>query len=942
MLAGRRQARIEDLFELIRALDPTGVRLGTCERTETDALASRLQSLLIERFGVALVVEADEVEAGVISLRHRTCHTDACRAALSGLSPAAQAWVRVQREIAAQQRRLAAAEAAGDWFAVRALADELAAKTSDGERDALLARRDAARGHIRAHWLEDLVVGPEAATDLHDLPTYSSLDQNTPVHGDGQAVVFAEACDDRLFVRVLDLGDPALSRAATIRMPEPQGHVGVHVVGDAILVTVSDHLLRLDLHTLEPQAWHSYAAILGDDFDWVIPLLAPGGRQLWLYHGRTTDRWDVAVVDVERWTRTRSQVVAARVVALRGTPVPLFFAITETHDILLLDDQGTRRWTGPRPGVVRAVATDPAGRGLVVLFVRRRRAAEGGGESLLATVLDTDGHWGPEFDLGVVKSHTLVTAATALAHGCSFIATDPLDEPGSLIALAAVGDGLGELWRTPIGGDAVLLQDEAGQHVILTGDEPTPRALDRWPPQVDAAAALPEVPCDERFPSCAWTSERVGDRVHGCMAVFSTLPDQHAEACFMAAMDRPLDRDGLIALHVCARVCALEAHTWRRLQQEHRDDPVVVMLAAEQLMEAGDFAAAHAQLAPIDRDRAGAPVAQHIAHLLATCHLRLGRARAALRELRRAQALDAGACELGPLVQVVEALVAPLDAAGDPARPGYEFVLRLRRADAALLRGDFESARAELDVTAVWRTRVEQAWARLAAAYLVLERDDAWFLFRKRRVLARFLADQPAGRETPRYLGRLTWPAARIDKVAHAASWRLDGCPEQTVPFRRRPRRRFPLAFLHGFLSFIPLTAVPGGAGPGAVLDDFALQELLRANADDLLVDAAMALTSTVPARLCGLVLDPGLSVAPPFRAAVEQVLGRQPAGRETALLVTVDVVARLLSRWPHLLDAWSDYHTESQSTDSLTMLAIGQHGVCLHRAGLPGKRTRR
>lgn len=99
VLAGRRPARIDELFELIHAVNPTDRRVDEGERAAAYAVKARLQSVLIERFGEFLVVDAADGAAGVVGLRHRTYAKDACHAVLRELSGPAQAWVRLQRDL---------------------------------------------------------------------------------------------------------------------------------------------------------------------------------------------------------------------------------------------------------------------------------------------------------------------------------------------------------------------------------------------------------------------------------------------------------------------------------------------------------------------------------------------------------------------------------------------------------------------------------------------------------------------------------------------------------------------------------------------------------------------------------------------------------------------------------------------------------------------------
>lgn len=95
VLAGRLAIGVEDLFELIHAINPTGRELA--ERAEREAYErkSGLQSLLIERFGeqLTIAIVAGETD-DVVAIRHRTYGRDACHALRSKLSPRARAWIQ--------------------------------------------------------------------------------------------------------------------------------------------------------------------------------------------------------------------------------------------------------------------------------------------------------------------------------------------------------------------------------------------------------------------------------------------------------------------------------------------------------------------------------------------------------------------------------------------------------------------------------------------------------------------------------------------------------------------------------------------------------------------------------------------------------------------------------------------------------------------------------
>ncbi len=91
ILTGRIAATAGRLIELIHAINPKSPR-----DEAKYAQKSRLQSLLIEQHGDALLVELDHSSEEIIGLRHRYLGRDACHARISQLEPDAQVWVRKQ------------------------------------------------------------------------------------------------------------------------------------------------------------------------------------------------------------------------------------------------------------------------------------------------------------------------------------------------------------------------------------------------------------------------------------------------------------------------------------------------------------------------------------------------------------------------------------------------------------------------------------------------------------------------------------------------------------------------------------------------------------------------------------------------------------------------------------------------------------------------------
>ncbi len=101
VLAGRAEVGVEDLFELIHAVNPTRRRLPKEERSERYALKSRLQSLLIRRFGDEHLAVEPTGHANVVLIEHRSGVRHACHTLLSKLDDGARAWAEREIELGA-------------------------------------------------------------------------------------------------------------------------------------------------------------------------------------------------------------------------------------------------------------------------------------------------------------------------------------------------------------------------------------------------------------------------------------------------------------------------------------------------------------------------------------------------------------------------------------------------------------------------------------------------------------------------------------------------------------------------------------------------------------------------------------------------------------------------------------------------------------------------
>ncbi len=94
VLAGRVRPSARALMDLVHALNPTGRGLPPREEQRRYALKSRIQSVLIERFGAELHIAPVHAELGVVAIAHRHSGADACHAVIGSLDDAARSFVQ--------------------------------------------------------------------------------------------------------------------------------------------------------------------------------------------------------------------------------------------------------------------------------------------------------------------------------------------------------------------------------------------------------------------------------------------------------------------------------------------------------------------------------------------------------------------------------------------------------------------------------------------------------------------------------------------------------------------------------------------------------------------------------------------------------------------------------------------------------------------------------
>lgn len=103
-LGGKRSPSARHLMDLIHKVNPTGGEFPGQTTSARYALKARLQSLLIRHCPEDLRVAPVPSQEGVVGLEHRWMNADACHAVIAELDDDARAWVRLQVDLAGQDR----------------------------------------------------------------------------------------------------------------------------------------------------------------------------------------------------------------------------------------------------------------------------------------------------------------------------------------------------------------------------------------------------------------------------------------------------------------------------------------------------------------------------------------------------------------------------------------------------------------------------------------------------------------------------------------------------------------------------------------------------------------------------------------------------------------------------------------------------------------------
>ena len=950
--------RGSELWARARALAAAERQRLALERLATaEAAAAQDRRLALQRLGAIRRADLDEagrtraaaLEERLLLAEHRAgsrrrdlrllAAAAAVAVALAGLGILLRTGMahRSPEEIALEE-----AERAGHLYAARAAAERLAAGSSDeAERAAWQARRDEANRKLRARYIVAEAVGPEIAGQLGEVPWSSELaGPFVWVAAQGDAVATAQQFGRYVYVRAVHHDAPR-SRACVLRMEEGFHLDTVHVEDRALMLLSSVGGLDLDLDTFDPIKGRFYAVqVPGGRV--TKSTLAPGRRHIWLdwavsgegglplVGGRPTAR-ATSVIRRDGSGAELELTGCSKVLPIWGLPAPAVLASATESDFALFEDSGTRLWSGAGTWQLAAAVVHPDGNSLLVLKSAPGAAAQGGGFQLTAETWSVAGERRHVQPLATMPRPRVVQAATSLALGCTFVLAQEDDGSGTLIALRAAGGGLAEAWRQPVDAHVLLAQDAESRHVVAFCND-AEQARWVWLQGEPADQLRPVPPLEappklDPFQSCAWTPVELSRRRQAYMAIgpLLDLDDSIARVRALAAAQFDLVTGAALWFTgpPSQRALILE-----RLRELHGRSPEVAMITAESLLHERRLEPALAALQELD-PATPPELARHACHLRALCQLRLGRLAEARNELSRAPAGGADGCGLESLVQWIDALIAPPAELAEAApRARADLVRRLRSADAALLRGDPDAARALLDHPVVWAFRDAQSIGRLAEAFLQSETQEPAMRVRQYFVLAQYC--ELLGRSPVLSLGPDDWSQELLLEIAKRARARL-GEPEQPPPeaaaaaagSQSRPHSRM----------FV--TLMSGEGRMGTWLRDPESDQVLARHQADLVVEARDLLRIRPGQDLVGLVLDPSLPLAGHLRVAREQLRCTRGVGPEVAVVVSMQAANELLGGWPNLLDEFLAFDRVSAARGELSLLLVRRGGAGWRRAPL-------
>ncbi len=655
----------------------------------------------------------------------------------------------------------------------------------------------------------------------------------------GDRLLLANAWDEWVFLRLVDLDHLEVVRRLSLRPPEPLvGPLRACWSGDQRILVVGRRGRAIEISIGDGKIldWQPLGDLLprrGGVRD-ALPLAASrppkadprnagsrsagsrgGASYVWL----TGDDGQVTVIDLTARAVSRQLPPGVeRLMPIPG-PEPRMLAAGKETGVRLYSARGVAEATGlDAPREVLAAAAGPDGKGLLLLAKEpdpdlRQEAddddedplkrGEPGLETGLFLLHAMPSGGGlkvtAEEDLPRALEAGLVQVASSLEEGVGLFITEDEERHRTLHNLTVDGGQIEWHHSKQVPYHTTLVTDAGSRHAgALVSEESALgfQFLDRGRPLVPLARdpkpehrAFPHL----EGPFTCWRNPSSGPTdayLRETLIKAGTLSATQVDRGFEHFVDQ-LASSGQGILYVVRTMRQIgfapelrEAYIRDRAAGNPKDAGFA-MLAAEPAAEAGRWQEVRQRLEAVEIDLERdlhSFLLPHYYHLLGLSRFYTGEPEAARRAFEQGEEhAEWGWCTLKPLIDLTSPIV------DNPELPDWShhrplihrFVRAIAAADRALAGGDAAAAAAALERPFVWRQVEVQTAARLAAAYLATpdRQGDAAARFEKRLALAffRHAMSRPRGEGKNLPLAGVSWDRERLAELDRRAKAWLDG-----------------------------------------------------------------------------------------------------------------------------------------------------------------------
>jgi hypothetical protein len=686
--------------------------------------------------------------------------------------------------------------AAGRLFEARTAAEGLAASAEqEDERARWVRTRDAVEEDIQRTFRVDTDDAPRSNEELGRFRPLARRDEAlcwlTP---DGREIVFAQAFERWVIVRVLDRASMEVRPTILLRTPEPLDDLDTTVCGQTLwLVGGRGAMVEIDM-----SRWHVR------DFRPSSDVAAPNDvlemATLVVSEDRDAPRYLWIAQRPRGWTfceRTRVIDLASRRVVRELPEVWQATRILGLHEPRVVTRRDQKITVhAPRGAIVppsrieselsiQNVAAHPAGEGLIALMTEPMDGPFEDARSLYAATISAAGSVEAKLELSGADPDRI--SAIAAARGSHRIYATARDgEAAFLTAIDLTGAGsLTKLYEIEVSNGMMFVQDAGARRIVaLTLHDGGVDAVElgEMAPELPLRPGRPIIPIPGSLDvlSCDHPS---GSRDTGAKAL-ATLWRGVPEAAIAREVREREHAASVRPEELVEIVFALRSEVGagrkdaadrlvQRLGAKFPDHPEVRLLLANQHALADRWAEAHAALVGIEDAELDEARAQHLHHLRALAALGAGRFDEAREEVAAARAHE-GRCGLASLDALTSGDVGA--ASGDEPDPSalLELMGIVRAADDRFAANDLEGARRVLDQPLVWIANEAQSLARLAETYLAWESTSRAEHVRKLVTLGAFCdqldESRPRDRRSLPLVG--AWDSDRLaDIAARARAW---------------------------------------------------------------------------------------------------------------------------------------------------------------------------